>query len=104
MTEYQVGAQSGLLPPDAWAKLPVLTLTEEETRCAASLPPRLGTGERACLAVAVHRQGLLVTDDLDARSAAREQHVPVTGTVGSWLRACDKATFPASRQTRFCRT
>ena len=82
MTEYQVGAQSGLLPPDAWANLPALTLTEEETRCATSLPPRLGTGERACLAVAVHRQGLLVTDDLDARNAAREQHVPVTGTLG----------------------
>ena len=82
MAEYQVGAQSGLLPPDAWDSLPVLTCTEDETAFEAGLPPRLGAGERACLAVAVHRQGLLVTDDLDARNAAREQHVPVTGTVG----------------------
>ena len=82
IAEYQIGVQSGLLPADAWAGLPVLTCTEDETAFEASLPPRLGAGERTCLAVAVRRHGLLVTDDLDARNAAREHHVPVTGTVG----------------------
>jgi len=42
----------------------------------------LGAGERSCLAVALHRQGLLVSDDLDARRAAREHGIPKTGTVG----------------------
>jgi predicted nucleic acid-binding protein len=29
MAEYQAGVAGGLLPPEAWAHLPVLTLTEE---------------------------------------------------------------------------
>ena len=82
LDEYGAGAASGLLPADAWTDLPVVTLTEEETAFAASLSPRLGAGERTCLAVALHRQGLLVSDDLDARRAAREHGVPKTGTIG----------------------
>ena len=97
MAEYQVGVQSGLLPADAWAGLPVVTCTEDETAFEASLLPKLGAGERACLAVAVHRQGLLVTDDLDARNAAREQHVHVTGTVGV-LVACVRQGHLSRRQ------
>lgn len=82
LDEYRAGAASGLLPPDAWADLPAVTLAEEETAFAENLPPRLGAGERTCLAVALHRQGLLVSDDLDARHAARQHGVPRTGTVG----------------------
>ena len=82
LDEYEAGAASGLLHPDAWARLPVVTLTEEELAFAASLPPRLGAGERTCLAVAVHRQGLLASDDLDARRTAKRHGVPLTGTIG----------------------
>jgi len=82
LDEYQDGAASGLLPSDAWADLPVLALTGEETTFAENLPPRLGAGERTCLAVAVHRQGLLASDDLDARRMAQQHGVPVTGTIG----------------------
>jgi hypothetical protein len=65
-----------------WADLTVITLTEEETVLAASFSTRLGGGERSCLAVAVYRQGLLATDDLDARRIAQKQNVPLTGTIG----------------------
>lgn len=82
LDEYEAGAASGLLPPNAWAELSVMTLTEEEIAFADSLAPRLGAGERTCLAVAVHRQGLLASDDLDARRAARQHNVLRTGTVG----------------------
>lgn len=82
LDEYQAGAASGLLPPEAWEKLPVVTLTQNEAAFAADLPPRLGAGERTCLAVAVHRGGLLASDDLDARRVALEHHVPKTGTIG----------------------
>lgn len=82
VAEYQAGVAVGLLPSDAWADLAVVTLSAEETAFAANLPPRLGAGERTCLAVAVHRQGLLASDDLDVRHAARRHDVPTTGTVG----------------------
>jgi len=82
LAEYRAGAASGVLSPQAWAQLPVLTLTAEETEFASSLPPRLGAGERTCLSVAVHRRGILATDDLDARRMADEYGVSTTGSVG----------------------
>ena len=82
LLEYEAGAAGGILPPAAWASLSVVALTAEETAFAAHLPPRLGAGERTGLAVAVHRQGLLATDDLDARHAARQHGVSTTGTLG----------------------
>jgi predicted nucleic acid-binding protein len=80
--EYQLGVSSGLMSSRAWADLPILALTEEETDLAASFSTRLGAGERSCLAAAIRRRGLLASDDLDARRAAQHQNVPLTGTVG----------------------
>ncbi len=82
LDEYRSGVASGLVPADAWADLTVITLTEAETALAASFSTRLGSGERSCLAVSVCRQGLLATDDLDARRIARQRKVPLTGTIG----------------------
>jgi predicted nucleic acid-binding protein len=82
VAEYAVGATSGLLPADAWTDLPVVELTDEEAAFAESLSPRLGAGERTCLAVALHRQGLLASDDLDACRAADQHRVPRTGSIG----------------------
>jgi predicted nucleic acid-binding protein len=82
LAEYKAGVISGLLPSDAWKNLPLVTLSEAEVAFAAELPPRLGAGERTCLAVAVHRQGLLASDDLDARHIAQRHTVRTTGTVG----------------------
>jgi predicted nucleic acid-binding protein len=84
--EHEAGAESGLLAPETWAELPAVTLTPDEVAFANGLPPRLGAGERTCLAVAIHRQGLLVSDDLDARRAAREHNVPTAGTLGILIR------------------
>ena len=82
LAEYEAGAAAGLVPADAWSGLPLVSLTAEEGRFASALPPRLGAGERACLAVAYHRNGLLASDDQDARRMARRYGVPTTGTVG----------------------
>ena len=82
LAEYKAGATSGLVPVATWVSLPVVTLTEEETAFAAGLSPRLGAGERTCLAVALYRRGLLASDDLDARRVAKAYCVPLTGTVG----------------------
>jgi predicted nucleic acid-binding protein len=80
--EYQVAVAAGLVSATAWADLPVVILTEAEAAFAAELPLRLGAGERTCVSVAVHRQGLFVSDDRDARSSARHHGVPITGTLG----------------------
>jgi predicted nucleic acid-binding protein len=82
LDEYRAGAVSGSVPADAWVDLAVVTMSEEETALTASFSTRLGAGERSCLAVAVCRGGLLASDDLDARRIARQQNVPLTGTVG----------------------
>jgi predicted nucleic acid-binding protein len=82
MAEYAVGVAEGLLPADAWIDLPVVELTGEEAASATRLSSRLGTGERTCLAVALNRQGLLASDDLDARRAADQHRVPRTGSIG----------------------
>jgi len=75
LAEYKAGASHGTSPAGAWADLPVLTLTENEAAFVATLSTRLGAGERASLAVAVHRRGLLASDDRDARNAARQHGV-----------------------------
>ena len=97
LDEYAAGAAAGSLPADAWAGLPVVALTQEERAFAADLSPGLGAGERTCLAVAVHRQGLLASDDLDARRAARRCHVPATGTVGILVRCVQQGHLARDR-------
>jgi len=82
LAEYKAGATGGLVPAEAWVNLPVVTLTEEELAFAAGLSLRLGAGERTSLAVALYRQGLLASDDLDARRVAEAHGIPLTGTVG----------------------
>lgn len=86
-SEYQDGAEAGLIPGDCWGKLPVIELTAEEGALALSLSAGLGLGERTCLAVAAQRKGMLASDDLHARRAATRLGVPITGTIGI-LAAC----------------
>jgi predicted nucleic acid-binding protein len=42
----------------------------------------LDPGEASCLAIAVSRQMILVTDDLAARKLAKDNNVLLTGTLG----------------------
>jgi predicted nucleic acid-binding protein len=85
MAEYHQGVEQGLLSASVWEPLSQLGLTDEEIAWSNQLPPRLGAGERSCIAVAYHRQGLFVSDDADARRQARDCQVPVTGTLGILL-------------------
>jgi predicted nucleic acid-binding protein len=80
--EYQAAVDIRLMPAEAWANLPIVTLCDAEVVFAAELSSRLGAGERSCLAVASHRQGLLASDDRDARRTAHHHKIPVTGTLG----------------------
>lgn len=82
MAEYQAGASQGRVPAQAWSALPIVSLNETERSLADSLSPRLGAGERTCLAVAHERHGLFVSDDLDARLSAQRFGLKITGTLG----------------------
>jgi predicted nucleic acid-binding protein len=46
------------------------------------LIPMIGSGEAACIAMAKHRGGAAMTDDLAARRTCAAQGVPVGGTIG----------------------
>jgi predicted nucleic acid-binding protein len=81
--EYRTGVALGVLPAGAWTSLPVVGLTEEEETLAASLPGRLGPGERSCLAVAVRRGAELATDDGRARAVGLQHGVALSGTIGA---------------------
>lgn len=89
MEEYRAGVDAGTVPGGAWANLVVTALSAEEDTVLASLPQRLGLGEKSCLAVASCRGGALVSDDLDARRTAANLGVQISGTVGILL-ACVK--------------
>ncbi len=83
MKEYVAGVDRGLLPRGAWSELSVIELTDEEEAICQALPPKLGEGETSCIAVAQQRDGVLVTDDLDARKTAASMDLPTTGTIGA---------------------
>jgi predicted nucleic acid-binding protein len=82
MTEYQAGVTSRGLPADIWDPLLQLTPNSVEQDFAERLPPKLGSGERSCLAIAVHRQGLFACDDAEARREAQRVGLTVTGSIG----------------------
>jgi predicted nucleic acid-binding protein len=66
-------------------------LSAAEIAFARQLSTALGAGERKCLAAAARRQGMLASDDADARRAARRFRVPVTGTIGILVLAVRKS-------------
>lgn len=98
VAEYAAGVAQSLLPADTLTDLPVVELTDGEVDFATRLSSRLGAGERTCLAVALHRQGRLASDDLDARRAADQYGVPRLGLSVSWSRVCGVISFPSRMQ------
>ena len=84
-----VGVTAAGLPPLLWKQLRLVKLSAEEESLASTLFPRLGIGERTCLAVAFVRGSMLATDDKPARHDAKQHGLPVIGTIGI-LRSCGK--------------
>lgn len=82
MTEYQAGVTSRGLPGHIWDPLLQLTPNSVEKDFAERLLPKPGSGERACLPIAVHRQGMLACDDAEARREAQRFGLLITGSIG----------------------
>lgn len=86
LQEYNNGVMKGILPNADWGWLKVIQLTSKETRLFNQHLSRVNSGEAACLAVAAVRNGLVFTDDRDARKLAAQLKVPVSGTIGILIR------------------
>ena len=71
MDELIEGIRLDRLPPVDWGDIPVIELTADEQESADVIGQRLGRGEAACIALARSRQWIVLTDDRDARAAAR---------------------------------
>jgi len=94
--EFQDGVARGRLPETRLAWLEVLELLPEELDLYSEQLKRVNAGEAACLAVAAHRNGRVLTDDRDARKLAAQMKIPVSGTLGVLLRLVqiDELTLP----------
>ena len=67
--------------PEGWIHIVVSnSVTEQLLR--SQFDQFLGPGEASCLALAISRQMILVTDDLAARRLAEKRKVSLTGTLG----------------------
>lgn len=80
--EIESGEALGTVPRCDWYWLPVIELTEAEQGLSALLRANLGHGEAECLAAAISRSGVVVTDDRGARKQAVNYGIPMTGTLG----------------------
>ena len=72
------------ISPGGWLRI-VAPESELEHQLRGEFDLLLDPGEASCLALAISRGLILVTDDLAARQLAQERGVPLTGTVGILL-------------------
>jgi predicted nucleic acid-binding protein len=80
--ELELGVRRGLVPACDWSWLKILDLTEREQARADEIGRDLGPGEAACLAAAVSRGLLMLSDDWEARALGRSLGLEVSGSLG----------------------
>lgn len=86
LEEFAAGVRLGLLPSVNWSWLPSLRLLASEHNLYTELRQELGAGEASCLAIAVHRNQRIFTDDRRCRRLAGRLGVGVSGTLGILVR------------------
>lgn len=85
LAELTIGMASGRIPAVEWSWLTVIEMTAAEVASAEKLNRTLGAGESQCIALAVARGWMIVTDDRDARRAAQAMNVAFSGTLGALM-------------------
>ena len=80
--ELELGVRRGLVPVCDWSWLEILDLNEQEQAQADEIGQDLGAGEAACIAAAVNRGFLMLSDDWEARALARSLGLEVSGSLG----------------------
>ena len=76
-------------------EIPVVTPSEAAATLETQLLETLDPGEAQALAVAEATNGLLVTDDGDARATATERGVALTGSIGLLVRFVENGHLTA---------
>ncbi len=84
--EFNDGVARGRLPKTDLNWLEIISLRVEEEVLFQELINHVNAGEAACLTVAAHRDGHVLTDDRDARKLAAQLKISVSGTLGVLLR------------------
>mgnify|MGYP006310459285 FL=1 len=88
--ELEAGAETHLYIEHALAVLedgiPVLTPSSSAEKLEEGLLETLDPGEAQALAVAEAADGMVVTDDGDARATAKQRGVELTGSIGLLVR------------------
>lgn len=98
--ELQTGILRGRVPPQDWAWLPLIALTDDERESYEGLRQRLDSGEASCLALAMSRGCRVFTDDRDARALAARLGIPVSGTIGLLVRLVDLGALTVAEGDR----
>jgi predicted nucleic acid-binding protein len=80
--ELERGVRRGLVPACDWFWLKIIELTEPEQDRADEIGRDLGAGEAACIAAAVSRRFLMLSDDWEARKLGRSIGLEVSGSLG----------------------
>lgn len=80
--ELEQGVGRGLVPFCDWSWLAILDLTAPEQAQADEMGRSLGRGEAACIAIALSRKLLMLSDDWDARSLGRSFGLEISGSLG----------------------
>ena len=85
MDEWREGVRLGVVPLVEWTWLSEIELTAAEQLVADEFGETLGRGEAACLALASSHGWMVLTDDQNARKAARNAGLIVSGTLGALM-------------------
>jgi len=78
-------------------EIPVITPTQSAKEVEAELLESLDPGEAQALAVAAVADGLVVTDDGDARTVANQRDLALTGSIGLLVRFVENDQLSTAR-------
>ncbi len=81
-SELDLGVRRGLVPACDWSWLKILNLSEGEQTQMDQFDRALDPGEAACIAIAVSRGCLMLSDDREARAFGRSLGLEVSGSLG----------------------
>ena len=102
LQEFQRGEKRGVLPNTDWSWIQVLKIESDKERPVFErLTERLGSGESACLSLAINRNMKILTDDLETRSCAQRLGISVSGTIGLLVLAVKKGIISLEEGNKF---
>ena len=85
LEEIRQGERLGLLPALDWSVIPIIDPDPVDLERVRRVRPSLDKGETACLAVALARDAVVITDDWEARQVALSLGLELSGTLGALI-------------------